>query len=999
MGFTTKKRNKGKKSEIRLGDPDVWPINSIVDEDATSYEVQWEPHPETGEEYPPSWILKSQVNDLAVKEWKALRSSSTEEIVDDSTVPHTNTIEFSPSDISRKRRKRPVTYQANKKRRLASETLQSPTPDAEIVLSESSSKRPEDRPVTSEPSINEQYQPSTDQVPSGDDADNVSIHSDASSEPDLLETAKDDLLSSPTLRSSQIISGTAPEPILRTENILSVIENKFSTDGVVASQVVFNDEVQYLDAPVDQEEQDRSAEKVTTNVQEISDDGSTAVDIVPDSQGVQKSDSYESTTQTQSETHINSILANLDGTNKLNTTDVDSTTQSILDVRGEDDVSREDVIADIIEVATAFDDRTSQYLVPTLQTSGVDLLEVSEEAPNLNQPLSTAEDEGNQNIATVTVPDDNIADIGEIAALVTTDATTSLQPHASTAITIQSSSAGPESSQRDFVVTQVSTTRDTLTRSDHNQSSLLRGPHETIPRSPLRSVFDFATISRDSSESSEIHNKSTSKSKSHKSSNTPEFVTQAPSTVVTAKAIQHEKLDVMATLSAALERARRENIRDGMADNKSSEEQRNTESSSLPVPPSEWPDTFLSAPPQPATLSEMVTSTPDVSLAIPEGRSPLTNSAITPIVIPTDEENRTSARFPPLVLGGPTLEIDTEDMEMDISSQASPVFQEELKKRRTRGATQNFKDENVYMVPIAMNGGQRDLYKRTIVHKRDTVDKCCVGPFNPDSISDLKPLLAKLTAITINPDLVNGEALSQAPPEPRLLSKWYQDCSSKFRFLAHLFDELEAHTVHIGIATADDLIGSMFTTFISGFVAETAASRSREQSQVFNRFRTTLIKPGKTIESNWAMKIIISLDDSPPDLYFVNRKKPDGSLIPLLYFVHPNTVTHITQCSREEKYAGLDESTKIAMIMLNAVRLKEEAGRLSVQYQEDEDQKKCAKTIATFILTGAKLGTWTLPYLQHLDLELPLTASQATTESQAATEPSLQLGKRALVCI
>ncbi|GAM83977.1 hypothetical protein ANO11243_019670 [Dothideomycetidae sp. 11243] len=560
--------------------------------------------------------------------------------------------------------------------------------------------------------------------------------------------------------------------------------------------------------------------------------------------------------------------------------------------------------------------------------------------------------------------------------------------------------------------------------------------------SGLRSPFKVAN--KDSSEEATQHQRS------RDTSSGTRFETQISPPTYRASAftgkIQNRTTDLFSVLNGAREnQAIRTNQvvdRDLTLD---------TSTNTLRRPPSQWPDTFRSAPPRPDSVPDSLTTPPgkkimssaspqsaesETSLRIQELRDaggPITpaqrslgmttrslaNRAGSPSVLrearspsvvpsaevvpmPSAEENRTSERYLTLVPEKMQDATGKKPAPSGITDESSVDGQsdlEELNKIAEPVVTDRVSQAEgplEFTVPLFFSSHQRDMYKQSIVWRKKFVEEFLSQYWPEDSplVLQAQQLVQKLRNVTSHPDLMNEESFTQDSGDPKNKAQWDKDCSTKFRFIAFLLSDLAQQNLHIVIDVQSGRLLEILDHFLTGLDVPHITAGAKEDLASIDTLRVTLLPKQMSATDIPKADLVIGFEGSA-DLIEDQRKElrtaQDNTIAPLFYLVVPKTVEHVERYLREDRYSSLSLVKKLVLLVENAARLRAEAGYRQIH---DQDTKNAAASVAKFVVDGCKLAEWPLDSLPGLHMIDSSSDSQATTVSESSNAPALRGAKR-----
>ncbi|KAF2220635.1 hypothetical protein BDZ85DRAFT_29362 [Elsinoe ampelina] len=963
---TSKKRLK-QDDRIELGEPDVFEVEEILEEDAKRYRIAWASNSTTGQVYSPTWEKKSNVNQEAIDDWEAKKRQRETT----STTPKrargrpkklaTGSNTGSTSTKRRVQRRQPESSPATpipgRSRRIIESSPSLGTPGTNTsARSRRSVTKPQEYQVEDSESPASQSQPAPHR------SFEISI-------PQLRQSQQDQYsyhTSSPSFPSSQIITGTAPQPGESSSEQAS--GSQPLVDAAAAPDLTQKySQYQHVDTSASGEDTTTSAEATRSDLQEQAESGSFQVSARshPDQAASQ---SYVPPTQTTSK---------------------NSSSGSVLDnISIEVDQNVEDIS----------DGSASSPGVPPRSRGRLEdrssLSRGFDSSPTSSSPIEHA----------------NSPPEGLQVRSVTAESRT---------------------------ISQSTSRQQAASQSSKRSSPRSKAPQGATQRSQLGSPF------RESGE----HPQSLDNDRSASNSTNLDFKTQISYTHSTRPQRAGIGLDLLGLIQnkgVPSKTHSRNNSTGAPVD---------ISSSSLPQPPSQWPETFRSAPPRPDTLSDLpITPTRAMNSRSPrsvpsdttskiqelkEAGGPITpaqrsigmttrssaNRAGSPalardarspsavpsaeiIPMPTEEENRTSERYLTL---GPEKPQDAKRKRKTLPSgivdEPTAEAQHQLAQTTNSCDDTNLNDStemiaaNEFLVPIFFHGGQRDTYKLSIGWDRNFIDQFLgqSWPENSPMHDKAQILVSKLHNVESHPDLLNEESFTQAQISSEQKAEWDKDTSTKFRFLHDLLAGLVDQNKHVVIDVEQGRLLDVLDNFLTGLHIEHVTAGSEDKLSQDTGLKVTLLPKHISANNSPTADFMIGFEGSIT-LIEEERKslrtRADGAVGPLLYLVIPKTAEHIERYLRDDPYASMSSSRRLAILIENTGLLRNEAGLRQIH---DQDSQNCAASIVMWLLDGHASSDWPVDDLPDLALKDPTSESQATTASESTQPvPASTSSKRSL---
>lgn len=954
----TNKRAK-KSNEFDLGDDSgIYEVADILDERKGEYLISWAPHPRTGEEYTPSWTPKVFVNRLAVDHWKETkrrRKAQEQSLRDRETARHNRPERETPSHyIPRARGETPP--DASVKR----------APKIILRLRPKQSSGQTEIDETHESAVNNQSALTTSTSEPPDSRIQIEVAPISASQRALYSEGYFS-----DFRSSQVISGTAPEQDSGSRKTES---NSYGPVDAAAAPNLTQDHSEYedIDTPrstsISSTSNAGGSDAVSTQGTDPSSSASVHQELlVEDSQSAPTTLLYISSQTNSGSTNERSVHSNI----------VVACSQEVEDISDPSIVAKEPQLDPVSRSQPSQSDPivdTQSGVVPT-----------SSEPAIADQPIYIPS--SGQVVIPASSPEN-------------TDAGNNLfRP-----------SSPPIDSPRDQAV------------------GVLASPFRA--RSQLSSLSTAQAVSRVTDSASALRTQ-ISPNFSHLSSHDS----------------RRQQPDRTSDLLDAFNRARNLTRRHTVVNSVE------TSLGSLQGPPSQWPDTFHSAPARPYSISDLPT-TPvrNMSPASPpsaeseqsqkiqeivdaggiitpaqrslgmttrssanrasspsvlrEARSPsaVPNAEFVPM--PTEEENRTSERyltlFPDRLQDATGVSSSlpagiTDDASIDGRSDAGS--QVDQPNGDSSAPAPRMQGPMEFAIPVFFPSQQRDTYKQSIVWEKEFLNEFVQKAWSEDSpmISRAKKLLLKLRQITSHPDLMNEESFTQQQTEPTVKAQWDRNCSVKFRFIAYLISELADQNVHIVIDIDPGRLLDTMDNFLTGLEVQHVKAGTEAIFTSPEALRVTLLPKTSSAAGLSPADVVIGFEGSIElieDHRRALRSHSDGTTAPLLYLVIPKTVEHIERYMSKAPYASLSPAQRTTLLVENAAHLRLEAGFRQIQ---DQDSGNLASSIAKFLIDGCLADEWPVDGLADLTIKSSSSESQATTASAESAIAASKTNKRPLV--
>ena len=467
---------------------------------------------------------------------------------------------------------------------------------------------------------------------------------------------------------------------------------------------------------------------------------------------------------------------------------------------------------------------------------------------------------------------------------------------------------------------------------------------------------------------------------------------------------------------------------DRTARSESSRTRVNTYSPLQPAP-SQWPDTFASAPPRPATSSDLSSrpvtqmtrgsparsATPSLrerlalargakevkmpnkdnesndllkaSMGIvtrsgrlaspnmePEPRSPSAVPHTEEIPMPTEKEGRTSGRYPTLVPDS------TEDGPGRSNLAVSQVTTE------TQSAATESKVTEVkpteFVVPIYFSGQQRDHYRQTIIYFKNFLEefRTQLWPANSSHFLKAVDLVKRLHQVCLHPDLNNEEIFTQAQIDAKGKAQWDIDTSSKFRFLETLLSALSEEDMHVILFVQDPRLLEILDIFLTGInIQHQLVSESQETPA--SGFHVTILPASQTVGDLRKADLVVLLEGAFQ--IHQNSLKPlrsdeNGRRCPLLTLVIPESVEHIER-AMQSHHTQLAMEEKLSILVDTLTIYRNDAG---LKPNHALDPRQTATAVAAYLAPEEQDSDedWPLDDLADVNIQFSLNSQTTSTD-------------------
>lgn len=309
-----------------------------------------------------------------------------------------------------------------------------------------------------------------------------------------------------------------------------------------------------------------------------------------------------------------------------------------------------------------------------------------------------------------------------------------------------------------------------------------------------------------------------------------------------------------------------------------------------------------------------------------------------------------------------------------------------------------------YIVPLYIEGRQRDTYTEYIQRKEELLNEVLVhSPAPIAKLDEVDRALTYLKGVETHPDLTYAEAESAAGVESPSLAEVKHgaqfgiDNSVKFKFLGRLFDRIRDKRTHVVLLLDEDnraLLNILKTFLVAGGYNFKMPSTGH-QSAVSSDSLSITVFPKSVTPVLSTVNLIICLDGVQDAAQARQRTDPAlGKTIPVLHLVIPQTVGHI------ERYilATSQKRLRIETILAALARMQT---RNEVGNAIDIDTPsagEAAQMVTSWLFPeeGQEFTDWPLPSIGSARSFIEWDATQPSVRS-AASSPAPERTKRPLV--
>jgi hypothetical protein len=317
-------------------------------------------------------------------------------------------------------------------------------------------------------------------------------------------------------------------------------------------------------------------------------------------------------------------------------------------------------------------------------------------------------------------------------------------------------------------------------------------------------------------------------------------------------------------------------------------------------------------------------------------------------------------------------------------------------------------EQGEYIVPLFIEGRQRDTYIKFLGQKTDIILKALhdkVANLTPELTDEVDRILKHSKDIETHPDLTYAEAESamgldlQMAEDIQPAAQFGIDNSVKFKFLGVLFNQLRKHELHAVLLLdhGNVALSNILHTFLQAAGHNFSLLNPRHDSKASSDALKITVFPSTTSPVIRPVDLIICLDvvQNAAKIRQNNWATAGGRNAPVLHLVIPHSVGHIERYLREN--STKERRTEMILVGLNQFQDRHEIGnRIDI---DTPDAVQSAKLIASWLTPDDEQETpeWPLPSIGSLVDYLEVQGTQQSVKTMASS-PVPERAKRSLVC-
>ena len=322
--------------------------------------------------------------------------------------------------------------------------------------------------------------------------------------------------------------------------------------------------------------------------------------------------------------------------------------------------------------------------------------------------------------------------------------------------------------------------------------------------------------------------------------------------------------------------------------------------------------------------------------------------------------------------------------------------------------------EMEFVIPLSMNTRVKDQYISTINYYQQAVQTLLKDEAPNDRIQEqIRKMLERANQVTTHIDLDSPSQVAQEQQYAHEEALWAENCSSKFKFIRHLFDAVRQFDVHIAIVGRSGRLLDILETFLRGrrvrYNRPDTLSRSNAPLAK-GRSNVTLLASGPDGAAYLPRPatLVIAFDGSfnaqDPQVKLLRSHLVNvGQLSPVIHLLVYGSAEHIERCLPE----STDSLKRLKQIVHYMTQTRDDVGRL---LPDELGAAASAEEVAAFLEAGAMEKDWAVPAIRPIDVDslemnespsLHEPRSNPESNSIATTSPMARQSsnsKRGLVC-
>ncbi|KAH0335695.1 hypothetical protein KCU81_g8909, partial [Aureobasidium melanogenum] len=304
-------------------------------------------------------------------------------------------------------------------------------------------------------------------------------------------------------------------------------------------------------------------------------------------------------------------------------------------------------------------------------------------------------------------------------------------------------------------------------------------------------------------------------------------------------------------------------------------------------------------------------------------------------------------------------------------------------------------DNNQHLVSLDFGVSQKDHYKCAFETCKNMIEDFTlhkVWPANSDLAQQARDFVVQLHYIVNHLDLNNPGTSSASQTSQSLQAEWDMTMSSKFRFLKSLLDAAKSQNLHIALLVEPGRLAAILQNFLQGI--SIMYNVIDGQNNVINHESTAtiLLTSVGTIETPSSLDIdmVVVLDGSMSSDTITRTQKmlSQDALVPTISLVIPLSIEHVERCLP----SNLSEAERLHVLISTVTNERLAAGWQSRGADTEFESK--ASDIISWVLNPAE-ADWPFYGLPNLQLVEALS-SQSGSEDELMVNNNGMSNKRQL---
>ncbi|KAH0190908.1 hypothetical protein KCU99_g3251, partial [Aureobasidium melanogenum] len=349
-----------------------------------------------------------------------------------------------------------------------------------------------------------------------------------------------------------------------------------------------------------------------------------------------------------------------------------------------------------------------------------------------------------------------------------------------------------------------------------------------------------------------------------------------------------------------------------------------------------------------------------------EVRSPSTVPPVEVIPDETPEEYSRSERYETLLPGqGPQINAET----------SRPYVSQDL----TMNDASIDNDSNQHLVSLDFGVSQKDHYKCAFETCKAMIEKFTlhkVWPADSELAQQARDFVVQLHYIVNHLDLNNPGTSSASQTSQSLQADWDMTMSSKFRFLKSLLDAAKRHNLHIALLVDPGRLAAILQNFLQGISIMYNVIDGQNNVTNHESTATILLTSVETIyTSSLDIDMVVVVDGSMSSDIITRTQKilSQDTLVPTISLVVPRSIEHVERCIP----AHLSEAERLHVLISTVTNERLAAGWQSRGADTDFEIK--ASDIISWVLNPGE-ADWPFYGLPNLQLVEALSSQPGSED-------------------